>query len=817
MVREGRVFISPVNNKPQYGVGYYVTAYEVGAQVAAASSGTTATVRSRHGFAADDKLINGTDVTQYRRVISVTTTTLLLDSSISLAEGDLLVNLADDSGTTAPNYDGSGLSVYTDMDFSNVASNNTVLTDSYGRYCYYHNGIARWELVRDSAGTPVAVYSDTGVSSASNATSVKDFGATGDGFTDDTVAIQSALNGGGRVFLPGGTYLTSTALYVLSGSSVYGEGIGVTIIKRMPASQTETTTVLTAPLMRSGPTAGTSYTLANMGSDITVSDMTLDCDYSNQTRATANGGTNCIRFTYIDGVNIQRIEAKNALETGIEVTYSNNVLIESNVVSAVGKLAAIADANGIGVYYGHSDSLGQNVIIAHNRITSIGKVGSFASEGIATFDLDYVTITNNEIGNVVNGAGIEINVTSGLTCVGYNINNNNIHDCTGYAAHGGWGIVAGISGNISGMAVTSNSILNVTTSAIYINRVAALSVASNVVYKSNTVVDAIYANAIDVLTCTSPNISDNVVSFVTPAAGVYGLRMYACTNGRMCGNTVTSPTAACLILNVGSQNNLVSVNRLVGGTYGVQVAASGTNSGNTVYANHCSGQSTSAYVDGSGQTNYLDMLDAGSMTVPTNLTVAGLMNFSKATGIQQIQSNTVYLNDGTDRDCTLFFNTSTADGAITYKGGGATNLFEFNSGFRYNGAHTELLSVNQATELLVLSTGGTTTNTSANLLPAGAIILAVTARVTTTITTATDWKLGDSTTAARFCAAQSGAQLTAGATVIGVDHQSGAVTTLAAGPSQPAAATVRVTTTGTPGAGAIRITVHYISMSAPAS
>lgn len=41
--------------------------------------------------------------------------------------------------------------------------------------------------------------------------------------------------------------------------------------------------------------------------------------------------------------------------------------------------------------------------------------------------------------------------------------------------------------------------------------------------------------------------------------------------------------------------------------------------------------------------------------------------------------------------------------------------------------------------------------------------------------------------------------------------------TLATGPSQPSAAKVRVTTTGTPGAGAIRITVFYLSLTAPTS
>jgi hypothetical protein len=51
-------------------------------------------------------------------------------------------------------------------------------------------------------------------------------------------------------------------------------------------------------------------------------------------------------------------------------------------------------------------------------------------------------------------------------------------------------------------------------------------------------------------------------------------------------------------------------------------------------------------------------------------------------------------------------------------------------------------------ENLTLSTGGTTTDTAANLLPADSYIESVTARVTTTVATATSWQLGDATTAA---------------------------------------------------------------------
>ena len=164
MIREGRVFIS-VATDPDFGVSYSIQALEVGAQVTSTSSGTTITVRTGHGFAAGDKVMRGTDVTTFSAtnvVASVTATTVVMNSAYSVSAGDFLVNLAVDSSTSAtPNYDGAGLTVYTTMDYTTTAENNTVTSDSTGRYRYFHKGIARWELVRVGS-TLIALYMDTG-------------------------------------------------------------------------------------------------------------------------------------------------------------------------------------------------------------------------------------------------------------------------------------------------------------------------------------------------------------------------------------------------------------------------------------------------------------------------------------------------------------------------------------------------------------------------------------------------------------------------------------------------------------------------------
>lgn len=166
--------------------------------------------------------------------------------------------------------------------------------------------------------------------------------------------------------------------------------------------------------------------------------------------------------------------------------------------------------------------------------------------------------------------------------------------------------------------------------------------------------------------------------------------------------------------------------------------------------------------------------------------------------------------NGTDAGAALDLSLARdAANTLAQKNGNADQLhrtYAANNGYWERGSISELIT---------LSTVGTTTDSAADLLPANSIIEAVTARITTTIATATDWSLGDATTANRFTAANS--TLTAGTTSVGLRHYQGSITTDAAGPVQTSAAKLRITTTGTPSAGVLRITVYFRKFVAPTS
>lgn len=141
----------------------------------------------------------------------------------------------------------------------------------------------------------------------------------------------------------------------------------------------------------------------------------------------------------------------------------------------------------------------------------------------------------------------------------------------------------------------------------------------------------------------------------------------------------------------------------------------------------------------------------------------------------------------------------TTPAAGTFTNFSSTGGNTFGSAVTYNTAACE-------TSFGITALSGASTTTGLNCLPANAVIDAVVYRVTTTITTATSFTIGDSGSATRYCGTQS--TLTAGTTG----------TCTAQGYYLNASALgVKVTPSTSPGAGAIRLIVYYHTWVAPTS
>jgi hypothetical protein len=113
---------------------------------------------------------------------------------------------------------------------------------------------------------------------------VLDFGAVGDGVTDDTAAIQAAINSGARtVYAPKGTYLISSTLYFGGDVSFVGDGGEATVIK---ATHSGIAMQTTSPLPMPDYTRNTTYKnfkiLCNVNTTIGLwAVQTLYCTFEN--------------------------------------------------------------------------------------------------------------------------------------------------------------------------------------------------------------------------------------------------------------------------------------------------------------------------------------------------------------------------------------------------------------------------------------------------------------------------------------------------------------------------------------------------------
>jgi hypothetical protein len=189
------------------------------------------------------------------------------------------------------------------------------------------------------------------VSFALAQTSVVQFGATGNGITDDTFAIQAAIDsvfagGGGIVYFPAGTYIINarlrpnmsaypTGIWVYSGITLNGAGQGATILKAGPNQ-------INLSWLISNYNIG-SHTDQN----IQISNLTIDGNAANQLRNIANRGVCLWRVRYLTIENVKFINVRgttnlhsNGEGFSCEITMSSDISIINCVATADANLSS---------------------------------------------------------------------------------------------------------------------------------------------------------------------------------------------------------------------------------------------------------------------------------------------------------------------------------------------------------------------------------------------------------------------------------------------------------------------------------------------
>jgi hypothetical protein len=234
--------------------------------------------------------------------------------------------------------------------------------------------------------------------------SVKDYGAKGDGTTDDTEHIQRAMQSNALIFFPSGNYRVSKTIRLQSLKNVHIWATGAILINTTLTNhifqfeQCEFLTITGGKYTRSGvpsaswPSDRHCFFFVHC-IDVTVQNVFID-------------GSPGMGISIANGINVKIVDniIKNTTRDGVYSHYSVDVLYSGNYLENIKDDALSMHDYGFNEPKNNIRMLGYsqagNSIIVNNRIKN-------AMRGIASIGLQSLIITGNVIEHVVT-CGIEV-------------------------------------------------------------------------------------------------------------------------------------------------------------------------------------------------------------------------------------------------------------------------------------------------------------------------------------------------------------------------------------------------------------------------
>lgn len=371
-----------------------------------------------------------------------------------------------------PVYNGSPARFYSDSDYS------ILVRDKNGAFIY--TAASETDLISSQFVTFIQL--GTGAAERTvqdklrDVISVKDFGAVGDGVTDDTAAIQAAIDYATSLAKPAEVIIPSGNTYILNVATRTGIAAGVAGLVMRDNVTLVINGTLKAKANIYGP--GTlsalikSPDVGNTGSSITGSG-TIDGNRSNQLTSTQCDN---IYLRAVSQVSVNGIKCINANGNGILI---DKAVSGSNHTNVAVTNTVVVGCNTIGIQVSHSAA---NLVIANNRVSSCTNncIDVYDENGTVTPDPGVISITGNTVsgglvgifpetvancsvvGNAISGctyAGISTNRVNGAPS-NIVISGNNIWSCPN-------GIVG--SGDTNGVLITGNTISAFNTNGILLS------------------------------------------------------------------------------------------------------------------------------------------------------------------------------------------------------------------------------------------------------------------------------------------------------------------------------------------------------------
>jgi len=246
--------------------------------------------------------------------------------------------------------------------------------------------------------------------------SIKDFGAVGDGITNDRAAIQAALNTGKNIYIPDGIYLFNSSInYTAGGQTIYGSGNN--------------------SVLKSG--AGSVYINTNGKNNVGMYDLKLDGDGTNGGYL-INGGSSNVTvsriYWYKGGQRVWLFTCSSVkvLDCTFESTgygiiqqighASSFVLISGN--TAIDMVGDFVEANCESGTPSSSWTITDNVYKGSNGYPTPATEKRFV--GITS--VNGVVIDGNVVEDVAGDAAIHLENTLGETVISNNVFDNCLGD-----------------------------------------------------------------------------------------------------------------------------------------------------------------------------------------------------------------------------------------------------------------------------------------------------------------------------------------------------------------------------------------------------
>lgn len=398
--------------------------------------------------------------------------------------------------------------------------------------------------------------------------SVKDFGAVGDGVTDDTAAFTAAVATGSSIYVPTGEYVidvTSSSVTLTAGTTLFGNGFdSVILIKN------------TAGALRTGIRMADNTAVKNLKIDVLTApdsyiddtelvDPNKDFNY-NQYIISIGSGNNESGYE-VSGCYITRSWR------GIDISDGKNIIVSNNTLWQVATWMTqfyncdglIFDSN-ICKYGGGSGGVAassvKRAIFSNNIVVSSGTGINPGGSPSAGFNVEEVVVSGNHITArdciVIENGGENIEITGNYCTVLYDTvigGSNGVGiACTSDSS----GVFGGAIGNVN---ITGNNIKNYDTTVAFgvkIGSVAASALDIYGVVVSSNNIDGVFTGVYVFLTDATKAINDVVISSNKIVA----------TRGIQLGNVTKFQVANNVCKNISDTVNVAYYGIVASATYG---------------------------------------------------------------------------------------------------------------------------------------------------------------------------------------------------------------------------------------------------------